>query len=171
MKSIQRPALKSALQFKVVKKRITSLFRTPFFWFVTLWGNACILGGAVAFAYLESGKNAGIHGFLDCLVWAVGIVTTVGGGGLNPVTPAGKILCILMMMGGALFLWSYMALFVGAFVNPELKDIEQGISELQHDMEEGEQFLLRLRKLAYELEVHLARQTFVRSDGGRKKSD
>ena len=67
--------------------------------------------------------------------WAVGMATTVGGGSIEPVTPTGKVLSIMMMMGGTLFLWSYMALFVGAFVNPELKLIEHEVADLQHEIE------------------------------------
>ncbi len=112
------------LQLSTVKRRLLALVRTPFFWVITLWGNTCLIGCAVAFHALEGGLNPGVHSFLDSLHWAVGIATTVGGGGINPITAGGKIVSILMMMGGAIFLWSYMALFVGAFVSPELKIIE-----------------------------------------------
>lgn len=155
MKRVRRHRFRGILQLRTVKKRVFSLVRTPFFWLITLWGNSCVAFGAAAFHYLEAGKNPGVHHFLDSLVWAVGIVTTVGGGDINPVTSSGKVLSILMMMGGALFLWSYMALFVGAFVDPELKYIEREVSELQHDMEEGDQLLGRLRSLTSELESHL----------------
>jgi hypothetical protein len=119
-----------------VKKRLVFLLRTPFFWWVTLWGNAWVGFGALAFHRTESGINPSVHSFLDSLSWAVGIVTTVGGG-IYPVTQVGKVLAILMMMGGALFLWSYMALFVGAFVDPELQQIEREVSEIQRDLAGG----------------------------------
>ncbi len=79
--------------------------------------------------------NPSIHGFLDSLFWAVGLATTVGSGNIHPITPAGKVLSIFMMMGGALFLWSYMAIFVGALVDPELRRIEREVSEIQHDLQ------------------------------------
>jgi hypothetical protein len=71
--------------------------------------------------------------FVDSLSWAVGMVTTVGGGTVYPVTLSGKILGIFMMMGGALFLWSYMALFIGILIEPELSHIQREVDEIQHD--------------------------------------
>lgn len=39
-----------------------------------------------------------------------------------------------MMMGGAIFLWSYMALFVGVLVDPDLEKLQRELSEIQHDL-------------------------------------
>jgi hypothetical protein len=111
-------------------KRLRTLARTPLFWAITLWGNACVLGGAALFHHFESGVNPHVGGFIDSLGWSVGVATTVGGP-LGPVTLQGKVLAIVMMMGGALFLWSYMALFVGALVEPELERIERDVSGLR----------------------------------------
>jgi hypothetical protein len=118
-----------------VKRRVGALVRTPLFWLITLWGNFCILAGAALFHWFESGLNPELHDFLDSLSWAVGIVTTVGTS-FGPVTSLGKVLGIGMMMGGALFLWSYMALFVGALVDPELREIEREVAEIQQEVDE-----------------------------------
>lgn len=61
-------------------------------------------------------------------------MTTVGSGNIFPVTFAGKMIGIFMMMGGALFIWSYMALFIGILIEPELRYIEREVSEIQHEM-------------------------------------
>lgn len=151
-KRFRQHALIGLLQLSSVKRRILALLKTPFFWLISLWGNACICGGAVLFYRFEFGKNPAIQDALDCLLWAVGIATTVGGGNIYAVTQAGKVLSILMMMGGSIFLWSYMALFVGAFVDPELKDIEREVSELQQERLDSVDVLKKLRVLVQELE-------------------
>lgn len=117
-----------------LKKRLKSLLKVRIFWAITLFGNTCILVGALLFHWLESGANPNVAQFVDSLSWAVGIVTTVGSGTVAPVTTYGKILGIFMMMGGALFLWSYMALFIGILIEPELSHIQREVDEIQHDM-------------------------------------
>jgi hypothetical protein len=119
---------------KSIRKRLKSLLKVRFFWIITLFGNACLIGGALLFHWLESGANPNVGHFVDSLAWAVGLVTTVGGGNVAPVTLGGKILGIVMMMGGALFLWSYMALFIGILVEPELSHIQREVDEIQHDV-------------------------------------
>ncbi len=133
-----QPRFKGIFQLRTVRQRIVSLVRTPFFWVITLWGNAWIFGGAIVFHYFERGENTSVQTFLDSLTWAVGTVTTVGASNLYPVTTVGKVLNICMMMGGALFLWSYMALFVGAFVDPELRLIEREVADLQHELSDAQ---------------------------------
>lgn len=143
---------------RAIGRRFYALFKQPFFILFTLWGNGCIFLGASVFYHLESGVNPHIQTFIDSLAWAVGTVTTIGYGGITPVTFAGKILDIFMMMGGSLFLWSYMALFVSALVSPELstveheiKDLEQGLTQLKQDISLDEKTTLKLTTLVKEL--------------------
>lgn len=112
---------------------IRRLFRTQLFWMLTILGNGTVLGGALLFHWFEAGTNPAVTSFLDSLMWAVGLVTTVGSS-VAAVTVAGKIVTILMMMGGALFLWSYMALFIGFLVEPELSYIQREVAEIQHEV-------------------------------------
>ncbi len=135
MKRPKRAIFIQMFEMKSVGRRLLALVKTPFFWWVTFWGNVFILSAAVLFHWIEGNMNPSIHGFLDSLFWAVGLATTVGSGNIHPITPAGKVLSIFMMMGGALFLWSYMAIFVGALVDPELRRIEREVSEIQHDLQ------------------------------------
>ena len=121
------------LNTRFALKRLSALLRTPMFWMISFWGNLWILIWAVVFFWAENGVNPEIQNFLDSLLWAVGLVTTVGSH-IKPVTGLGKMISIGTMMGGAIFLWSYMALFVGALVDPELKYIEREVAELQREM-------------------------------------
>lgn len=126
--------------------------KTRLFWWITFWGNSCLFGGAILFHFLEAPVNSSVVSFFDSLGWAVGMVTTVGGGNVAPVTVAGKILAIFMMMGGAVFIWTYMALFVGVLIDPELSSIQRDISEFHHDVKEDELLLSRLKKIVEHLE-------------------
>jgi uncharacterized protein involved in cysteine biosynthesis len=54
---------------------------------------------------------------------------------------------IVMMMVGAIFLWSYMALFIGALVDPELKIIEKEVSGLQQATRQDEEILQELQRI------------------------
>lgn len=127
--SLHRRVLPRSLRY-----RIMYLFRTPMFWWITIFGNSSVFGGASLFYWLESGSNPRLNSFLDGLMWSVGIVTTVGGTEIFASTTAGKILTIFMMMGGAIILWSYMALFVGVLVHPDLVKLQHEVEEIQHDL-------------------------------------
>ncbi len=119
---------------KSLHRRVVYLFRTPMFWWITVFVNSAVFGGASLFHWLEFGANPKIGSFLDCLMWAMGIVTTVGGTDIFAVTPEGKILTIFLMAGGAIFLWSYMALLVGVLVDPDLEKLQREVAEIQHDL-------------------------------------
>lgn len=106
------------------------------FWLFTFLGNGCVGGGAILFHYFEYGNNPSMSHYLDSLTWAVGIVTTVGSGNIAPVTIEGKVLQIFMMMFGAVFLWSYMAMFIGILVEPDLALLEKEVSEIQHEVKD-----------------------------------
>lgn len=142
-----RAGVSGILKIHGLHTRLSKLVKTPVFWAFTIWGNVCILGGAELMHRLEGEINPAAADYVDCLIWAVGIVTTVGSGGIVPVTLAGKVLLIVMMMGGALFLWSYMAIFIGALVEPELHSLEKEVSELQHEVREEEELLGKLREI------------------------
>lgn len=116
------------------RRRARMLWRSRFFWRVTLFGNICVLGGAALFHWLEREVNPGVGDFIDSLGWAVSLVTTVGSATVVPVTTGGKVLAMFLMTGGAVFLWSYMALFVSALIGPELRAIERELNQIETDL-------------------------------------
>lgn len=146
MRSLKKHILKS-FQLKIITERIISLIKTPVFWLLTIGGNAFIIFGALLMQKFEASVNPAATHLIDCLAWAVGIVTTVGAGRIEPLTFEGKMLTILMMMGGAVFLWSYMALFISTLVGPELKVIESEVSELQKASRQEDELLSQIREL------------------------
>lgn len=130
------------------------LFRQPIFMFVTLWGHAVIFLGAVAFRYLEAGANEQEPSLFHSYYWAISTATTVGSSDLVPATPGGKIVAILLMVFGSLFLWSYTALFAASFVAPAVQKMER---EVGAEVERVEREILldqaTLQKLLRELEI------------------
>lgn len=120
--------------FSEIARRLGRLSRQPAFRAVTIFGNGLVLLGATAFHWAESARNPAVGNFVDSLFWAVSTVTTVGYGNLVPVTIAGKAVGIGLMILGTLFLWSYMALFVGAIISPDLSKLETELRELERDL-------------------------------------
>ena len=119
--------------FKVVKARLIPLLRMPAFWVVTFLGNGFVIFGATTLYFLERDYQRKSLTMLDSLSWAVGLVTTIGYADLIPVTTAGKVLGIVMMIGGTLFLWSYMAILVGALLAPDISMIEREIKGIKKE--------------------------------------
>jgi hypothetical protein len=133
-------------------RRIGFLFRTPIFWLLTIGGNLYMFLGALTLHWLESDTNPQAQSLLECFNWAVGIVTTVGASPITPGTTSGKVLMIFMMIGGTVFLWSYMALFIGALVGPELRDIETEVNQLHAENKREQEMLEKLKTLLKEME-------------------
>lgn len=156
---IFRSGISQALQLKVALGRIESLIRTPLFWILTVWGNSFILIGAALIYKFEGPLNPLAQDFMECLIWSVGLVTTVGASNIVPVTLAGKIVMLAMMMGGAVFLWSYMALFIGALVDPELKTLEDQVSSLQEHSKQDEEILHQLQKIIEQAQIKKKKRT------------
>lgn len=112
-------------------KRLWALVRHPFFWTLTVIGNAIILLGAFVLYRFESG--AGLD-FLDCLLWSAGTVTTIGYGNFSAVTSAGKVTLLFLMLLGTLFVWLYMAFLVTGLIAPELSSLERDVHEVEKEL-------------------------------------
>ena len=94
-------------------REIFYLIKTPTFIMLTILGNGMICFCSIVFYYLEKGINPKMNHFMDALWWSFSTATTTGYGDITPVTIAGKILGILMMlMGLALF-----AIYTGLFAD------------------------------------------------------
>jgi Ion channel len=118
---------------KIILGRLIPLVKMPVFWLISLLGNGFVAFGAVVLFYLEHDHQVKPLTLLDCVSWSVGLVTTIGYGDLIPGTDGGKILGIVMMIGGTLFLWSYMALFVGVLLAPDISLIESEIKGIKRE--------------------------------------
>ena len=122
------------LTFKLLR-----LARQPEFWAITLIGNSIAAAGAFGLYWLEHGLNPKLTNGLDALWWAMQTVTSVGYGDVIPVTPAGRILGMGLMIVGTAIFCSYTALFAGALLGPELaleveREIQEGELPLQEEL-------------------------------------
>ena len=62
-----------------------------------------LVGGALAMDAAESGGHGPIQGLPDALWWAASTMTTVGYGDAYPVTPVGRGVALVLMVGGIAF--------------------------------------------------------------------
>jgi voltage-gated potassium channel len=90
---------------------LRSLLLSPFFYFLTLLGNGFIFICGFLFYHLERDVNPGVHKYLDAIWWSYTTATTTGYGNITPVTDAGKILSIILMITGLALFATFTALF------------------------------------------------------------
>lgn len=76
-----------------------------------------VLFGGVCFQILEYDKNPHINDALDALYWSVSTITNVGYGDIVPVTDFGKVLAMLLMVGGIGIYASLAGILAGYFSN------------------------------------------------------
>lgn len=106
-------------------KRLLKLIRQPVFLVMTVFGNALVIIASMLLYHFEHGINPKINSVLDTVWWAVSTVTTVGYGDISPITTTGKIIGIFLMIIGTALFWCYMALFAGAIMAEEAKEITE----------------------------------------------
>lgn len=83
----------------------------------------------------NSSQTKSLH-YLDYLLWSAGLVTTIGYGDYMAQTMIGKIIVLMTMLLGTLFIWSYMAFLVAGFFTPELKSLERDFHEFEKEIHE-----------------------------------
>lgn len=116
------------------KSRFLAIVKNPFFWFLTVLGNSIIFLGAAAIYLFEHEVQKGALAFIDCLLWSAGLVTTIGYSDYSPMTFAGKLVVLGLMMLGTLFLWSYMGFLVSGLITPELASLEKDVEEVEKEI-------------------------------------
>lgn len=87
--------------------------------FLIFFANTLILIFGYIFYWLEFGQNPTIGSFLDAVYFSVTTMTTVGFGDVHPVTSAGKILAIVMMLIGTGFYVSFTAVLASLVMDIE----------------------------------------------------
>lgn len=92
-------------------KNIFDLVTNQTFLFLTVIGNSFVVLISTIFYFFEHSLNPKINIFFDAVWWGFTTVTTVGYGDIVPVTVAGKILGILLMLGGTALFATFTALF------------------------------------------------------------
>lgn len=72
--------------------------------FLLVYGFGLVIIAATIVTSVEGGEGATIHSFTDALWWAVVTITTVGYGDMVPLTLAGRVTAVVLMLGGLAFL-------------------------------------------------------------------
>lgn len=101
-------------------KIISRLIISPSFITVSLIGNFIVFSFAFFLFKLESGINPHIGNFMDALWWSFATTTSVGYGDVVPVTLAGKILGIFLMLSGVSIFSIYTALFAKTILSDDI---------------------------------------------------
>jgi voltage-gated potassium channel len=81
-----------------------------------------LLGGAIALYLLESSVNKGVANFFDAVYWAVISMTTAGYGDIAPITVAGRITAILVVLSGLLLFSMVTATVASVFVEKKIRE-------------------------------------------------
>ncbi|WP_327354989.1 potassium channel family protein [Pseudobacteriovorax antillogorgiicola] len=113
-------------------------------------GNALLFPLAFLFYGAEQEVNPLVRGYPDALWWAFATVTTVGYGDITPVTNAGRLIGVVLMLGGATCFVGFTAVFVPTFMAEFTRDIieseESSLDSIEKRLIRIEQELRRLNR-------------------------
>ncbi|MFC1909252.1 potassium channel family protein [Chloroflexota bacterium] len=71
--------------------------------FLLVYGIGLVMIAATVVTSVEGGEGASIQSFPDALWWSVTTITTVGYGDMVPVSPVGRAMGYILMLGGIAF--------------------------------------------------------------------
>lgn len=126
-----------------------ALFQTiqaPTILFFALVGNSILILCIALFYHFESGLNPGLRSFFDAIWWGMATVTTVGYGDIVPVTMAGRVIAMALMVMGVSFFVGFTALFVTNFMALEAEAGESELQQVLRRLDRMEEELRELRK-------------------------
>ncbi|MFA6236368.1 MAG: potassium channel family protein [Bacteriovorax sp.] len=99
------------INLKFFSIEMVTLIKSPVFILLTILGNSLISIFCIVFYGIEADVNPKIHSFIDALWWGFATATTTGYGDITPVTVAGKLLGIFLMLTGMALFAMFTALF------------------------------------------------------------
>lgn len=102
---------------KFILSEIRQLIISPFFILLTIAGNGMILISGFLFWAIENDVNPKVVRYMDAIWWGFATATTTGYGDITPVTDAGKILSIFLMLMGLALFSIYTALFADTIIS------------------------------------------------------
>lgn len=107
---------------------VLKAIQTPLIIYFALMGNLITFGAAAFFQHFESGINPQVTHYFDALWWSFATVSTVGYGDIVPMTTEGRIIGMILMVIGVLFIIGFTAILVAVvygIASKEMKHIEQ----------------------------------------------
>jgi len=90
-----------------------------------------VFSAAIAFHSFEEGINPNVHSLFDSFWWAMVTVTTIGYGDIYPVTTAGRIVAMILMLVGI----GTLGVILTTIANAATKTKEQIINGKSNDTE------------------------------------
>ncbi len=105
--------------FHAFGKITYQLVTSKVFLLLTLIGNSLIGLSGTLFFFLERAHNPKLTHFIDAIWWSFATATTTGYGDITPVTTAGKILGIVLMLAGTAIFAMYTGLFADAILSTQ----------------------------------------------------
>jgi voltage-gated potassium channel len=129
---------------------------TPATVFIAVVGNAILVAAVCTFHWLEADLNPSVDSWLDSLWWGLATVTTVGFGDVVPITDAGRIVGMVLMLAGVSMFVGFTALVATGFsagIQEEIAASERlTYREYERVMVELERIDRRLEAIAEQLE-------------------
>lgn len=98
---------------------------------LTILGNSFILLCSLVFWTIEHEANPKVHRFMDAVWWGFATATTTGYGDITPITDAGKILSIILMLSELALFSIYTALFAETIIS--IKDMSSDVDSDDED--------------------------------------
>lgn len=92
--------LRSARGLEILVRILTVRRVTSILSVYALYLTVTLYFSSLAFYTFERSSNPNVHGYFDALWWSFITVTTVGYGDIAPVTVAGRVIAIVLILGG-----------------------------------------------------------------------
>lgn len=146
----------------LIQSRLGSLLKSRDFIVLTILGNGLILVFSLIVFLIEKDVNPLMTEYFDSVWWAFSTITTVGYGDVVPLTFAGKIIGIFLMLLGTAIFATYTALFANALLGRhigrlkgEVRYIRSGMKNIEHEEENLESAIIEIRKSLERLEIEV----------------